>query len=255
MHPKRQNAHGIYLTGIRDGQPRQAMATHTGARYRQHSTGVPDGKEGFIAFFDEFVQRHPQRDIRIVRSWVDGPLVFVQAYQDLDHGQARWATLDFFATDADDRVIEHWDVIVAHTDQTPSGHSSIDGPTEIEDLPQTEANRQRVRDLFAQALIPGAADRLADYVSPTTLVQHSLTQPDGFAAFQALTTGPAARLRYRELVLLAGQGNFVATLAKADYDGQPYAQADIFRLADGRVVERWEAGEPVPAQPVNSGKF
>lgn len=34
-----------------------------------------------------------------------------------------------------------------------------------------------------------------------------------------------------------GQGNFVATLCKARWEGAPYAQADLFRVEDGLVVE------------------
>jgi len=60
---------------------------------------------------------------------------------------------------------------------------------------------------------------------------------------------------YDEIVLLVGSGNFVATLCKARSDDQPMAQVDVFRLADGKVVEHWDNVEPVPEHDVNSGKF
>jgi len=97
------------MEGIRDGRVREAVEAYTGDRYTQHSTGVADGVGGFVAFFEPFVERTPLRDIRIVRSIVDGSFVFVQVYQDLNNGEARWLTTDMFDTDANGKIVEHWD--------------------------------------------------------------------------------------------------------------------------------------------------
>jgi len=70
------NVHRIYLEGIAGGQARKAVHACTGHRYTQHSTGVVDGAEGFLAFFEPFLDRNPKRDIRIVRSFQDGPWCF-----------------------------------------------------------------------------------------------------------------------------------------------------------------------------------
>ena len=87
MTRKLDNAHGLYLTGIRDGQPREAVSRFTGGRYTQHSTGVADGQEGFVAFFEPFLERCPKRDIQILRSIEDGRYCFVHAIQVLDGGE------------------------------------------------------------------------------------------------------------------------------------------------------------------------
>lgn len=139
MNQKLANATGLYLDGIRDGNVRQAVEKYTGDRYTQHSTGVADGVEGFVAFFEPFVERNPFRDIRIIRSIVDGDNVFVHAYQDINNGEAKWVTTDLFDTDDDDKVIEHWDVIAPYHD------GAVDGPTEVTDLDRTEDNRALVR--------------------------------------------------------------------------------------------------------------
>ena len=51
----------------------------------------------------------------------------------------------------------------------------------------------------------------------------------------------------------------MATLCRANWnDGkinQDYAQVDIFRIENGKVVEHWDNVEPVPEENVNSGKF
>ena len=75
--------------------------------------------------------------------------------------------------------------------------------------------------------------------------------------FKALALMKDKPLVYTDIVLLVGQGNFVATLCKATWEGAPYAQVDLFRIEDGLIVEHWDAAEPVPPREewANSGKF
>ena len=44
----RDRAIDLYMTGIRDGRPHEALDRNIGARYTQHSTGVADGKDGWV---------------------------------------------------------------------------------------------------------------------------------------------------------------------------------------------------------------
>lgn len=60
MGNKKKNAIGLYMEGIRDGNPRAAIKKFTGKRYTQHSTGVKDGVEGFIEFFEPFIKKTPK---------------------------------------------------------------------------------------------------------------------------------------------------------------------------------------------------
>ena len=260
MSQKLENAKNLYLEGIRDGNAREAVTKYTGDRYTQHSTGVKDGIEGFVEFFEPFIAKNPKRDIQIIRSLVDGQFVFLHAYQSLNDGAAQWVTTDFFDTDDHDKIIEHWDVISEYADSTPSGHTSIDGPTEITDLEQTEANKELVRNLIKDGLMKGGnPENLSKYISEEQYIQHNKEVADGLEHFQKLASMPNRPLNYEEIVLLVGQGNFVATLCKANWnDGslnQDYAQVDIFRIENGKVVEHWDNVEPVPENDVNGGKF
>ena len=40
---------------------RAAASAYTGARLVQHSTGVRDGADGFVEFFEPFIERNPVR--------------------------------------------------------------------------------------------------------------------------------------------------------------------------------------------------
>ena len=50
MSHKIENVKALYLEGIRDGNAREAVTKYTEDRYTQHSAGVADGVEGFVAF-------------------------------------------------------------------------------------------------------------------------------------------------------------------------------------------------------------
>ncbi|MCI4666750.1 MAG: hypothetical protein MRZ79_01215 [Bacteroidia bacterium] len=260
MSKKLENARNLYLEGIRDGKAREAVTKYTGDRYTQHSTGVRDGIEGFVEFFEPFIARNPKRDIQIVRGLVDGQYVFIHAFQSLNDGEAKWVTTDFFDTDENDKIIEHWDVIAEFSESTPSGHTSVDGPTEITDLDKTEENKELVRKLLNDALMRGGnPENITKYISTEKYIQHNKEVADGVEHFLTLAKMPNRPLNYDELVLMVGQGNFVATLCKANWnDGklkQDYAQVDLFRIEDGKIVEHWDNVEPVPENDVNSGKF
>ena len=255
MNQKLANAHGLYLDGIRDGNVRGAVEAYTGDRYTQHSTGVADGVEGFVEFFDSFVEKNPVRDIRIIRSIVDGSYVFVHAYQDINNGEARWVTTDLFDTDGNDRIVEHWDVIAAFADPSVTGHTQIDGPTEIVDEHLTEQNKDVVASFVDDVLVNRRVEKIVDYVSSERYIQHNPLVPDGIVAFQQFMSGAGADMVYRNVFKIIGQGNFVMVYSQV-FLGQELAVFDLFRVADGAIVEHWENIEPLPEGPQpNSGKF
>lgn len=249
---KLQNAIGLYMEGIRDGRPREAVAKYTGARYTQHSTGVADGQAGFIAFFEDFLQRCPKREIEVVRAIEDGRYVFCQAAQNLNDGASRWITTDLFDTDDDDKIIEHWDVISEWRDDTADGRSQLGGSAEVQDLSRTSENKALVQHFVEAVLIGGAHERMTEFVADD-LEQHDLSLGNGVSAWREALA--STRTRYRDLFRLIGQGNFVVTYCEVDVAGASHAVFDVYRLAEGRIVERWTNREIVPEDTGNSGKF
>ncbi len=259
-HPGLANAKRLYLEGIRDGNVRGAVESYTGDRYTQHSTGVRDGVEGFVEFFEPFVERNPVRDIEIVRSYVDGRFVFVQAAQSLNNGEARWVTTDLFDTDGNGKIVEHWDVIHALGGEGPSGHTQIDGAVEITDLHRTEENKAVVRRLLTEAFCESPTAEFSEFISSDTYINHNPDAPDGLDSLVAMDKGARERgetLYYRQIHRIIGQGNFVVSFAHQVWNSIDYAAFDIFRLEGGLIVEHWDNVETLPpeADLVNSDKF
>ncbi|MGH1428644.1 MAG: nuclear transport factor 2 family protein [Arenicella sp.] len=257
MNNKVNNAKALYLEGILEGKAKEAVEKYTGIRYTQHSTGVRDGKEGFLEFFEPFIARNPVRHIDIVRSFSEGQYVFVHAYQSLNNGEAEWVTMDFFDTDDQDKIIEHWDVITAFKGKNSFGRTQVDGATEVNDLESTEKNKAIVKSMLQDLLMPeGNVDNAGEYIHQD-YIQHNNEVGDGLDNFVNLLNAPNRPLWYHDIVLMVACGNFVATLCRASFNKQEYAQVDLFRLEESLIVEHWDAAEPVPAKEalVNSGKF
>jgi predicted SnoaL-like aldol condensation-catalyzing enzyme len=260
MGARVNNAKSLYLTGIRDGKPADAISRYAGERYTQHSTVVKDGKEGFVEFFTDWTSRNPDRDIEIVRAFEDGRYVFLHVTQSLDGGASRWVTADIFDTDDQARMIEHWDIISEWVDETASGHTQFDGPTEPTDLDKTAQNKALVGAFIENVLTKGQADRITDYISTETYIQHNpliADGLDGLGAFLTSLAGDGKSMAYKETYLLIGSGDFVAALSRLDFAGTEMAAIDLFRVSGGKIVEHWDVMEPVPAEDelVNSGKF
>lgn len=260
MGQRLENAKRLYAEAIGDGRPREAIEQYSGARYVQHSTPVRDGKEGFVEFFDDFLQRNPVRDIQIVRGFEDGRYVFLHVVQDLNNGEFRYVTADIFDTDDDARMIEHWDIIEEMVDESASGRTQVDGPTEPADLDKTEANRAHVTAFLHEVLKSGDYGTLTSYINPDTYAQHNPQVADGLdglATFVDALAQDGVSMVYREIHKVVACGSFVAALSHVDLGGTDMAVVDLFRVEGGLIVEHWDVMEEITPRDtwVNSGKF
>lgn len=260
MGQRLDNATNLYLEAIRDGDYEQAINTYAGQRYTQHSTPVKDGKAGFVEFFADFLERNPIRDIEILRGFEDGPYVFLHVLQTLNNGEFRYVTADIFDTDEDGKLIEHWDIIAEVTDGTSSDHTQIDGPTEPTDLNKTAQNKSHVRSYLTEVLGEGRYEKIGDYISRATYVEHSVGVEDEVDNVIARLRGLAAAgvpLVYNRIHRIVGSGSFVAALSEASHGETGIAVIDLYRVEEGLIVEHWDVTEEItpPDTWVNTGKF
>ena len=249
------NVRRIYLEGIAGGNAREAVLKYTGHRYTQHSTGVGDGAEGFLAFFEPFVERNPSRDIEIKRIFEDGPWVFCSAYQSLNDGAAQWVTMDMFYTDADGLILEHWDTIAPYVADTASGTDMVGGATEVDLTADTAANKALVLEFTKQVRQEGDLSKIEQFVA-LDLVEHAGPIKAGSAGL-ADWIGSDEAGAYEMLFQLIGQGDFVVTYGKRHARGKDIAVFDLYRIAGGKIAEHWMNEEEISPREAwgNSGKF
>ena len=249
------NVRDIYLDGIAGGNAREAVLRNTGHRYTQHSTGVGDGAEGFLEFFEPFVARNPKREIEIRRILEDGRWVWCSAYQSLNDGAAQWVTMDLFYTDKDGLILEHWDTIAPYVAKTESGEDMVGGVTDVDIDADTEENKALVLEYTKQVRQEGDVSKLSNFVS-AGVVQHAAPIGVGLDGL-ATWLGSDDAGQYEMLFQLVGQGDFVVTYGKRYAASKEVAVFDLYRIAGGKIVEMWMNEEEVSPRDAwgNSGKF
>lgn len=250
-----ENVRRLYMEGIAGGDAREAVQKYTGHRYTQHSTGVGDGVEGFLAFFEPFVARNPKRDIEILRILEDGPWVFCNAYQSLNDGEAEWVTMDLFFTDENGLILEHWDTIAPYQAHTVSGEDMVRGTVDVDANAVSEASKTVVREFTKQVLQEGQLDRLEHFVADD-IIQHAAPIGGGLAGM-AEWIGSDTAGAYEMLFELIGQGDFVVTYGKRHARGKDIAVFNVYRIAGGKIAEHWMNEEEISPREAwgNSGKF
>lgn len=78
--------------------------------YRQHNPQVPDGKKPFVSYFTDYFKQHPQSRAKIIRSAVDGDLVWLHIHSTENAKDRGQSIVDIFRV-RDGKIVEHWDVI------------------------------------------------------------------------------------------------------------------------------------------------
>ncbi|MCO5183194.1 MAG: nuclear transport factor 2 family protein [Anaerolineae bacterium] len=121
LESNKRNAIAFYRMAYH-GEPRKAVELYVGDDYIQHNPLVGDGKEPFIAYFEEMARDYPDKDIEFVRAVAEGDLVALHTHQ-IWPGNDEYVTMDFFRFDDNGKIVEHWDAI-----QQISAESKNDNP-------------------------------------------------------------------------------------------------------------------------------
>jgi predicted SnoaL-like aldol condensation-catalyzing enzyme len=221
--------------------------------YRQHSL-APDGPEGtrqVVATFHDGVRYER------VRVIADGDLV---ALHGIYHGfgPTPFVAFDLLRVNADGKLAEHWDALTPLVNDTTSGRSQTDGPTESGDLDKTDANRNLVAEFADSVLKGGDYSVLTDYISADTYAQHNPEAADGLDGFRAAGdkwSEQGKKLVYKTIHKVVAEGDFVLLVSEGEF-GIPVAYWDLFRVQEGKIVEHWDVVAPIPSEiPHDNGVF
>lgn len=232
-----------------------AAAVINSDKYIQHNLGVADGLAGFGAVLAQLPPGSAKANV--VRVFQDGGFVF--AHTDYNFFGPKTG-FDIFRFE-DGKIVEHWDNLQETKPANASGRTQVDGPTEAEDLDKTAANKALIAELVQTVFIDGKTDQIANYISTETYLQHNPSVGDGLEALGAALAGMAEAgtpMIYEKNHAVFGEGNFVLTVSEGVFLGNKVAFYDLFRVADGKVVEHWDAIEQIPPRSEwknDNGKF
>jgi len=119
-----------------------------------------------------------------------------------------------------------------------------------------ESNKKTVVAFFTRAYNDyEPADAVAKYVG-SQYIQHNPDTAEGAAAFvestkQWIAQSPKVSVEIKRVI---AEGDLVVThdLVRCSPDDRGFAGIDIFRLENGKIVEHWDARQPVPEKAANN---
>ncbi len=241
------------LKSIETGDP-APVAVVNEEKYIQHNPQTQEGSEGLAALFKRLSQTSPR--VNIVRAFEDGDFVFAHTEYDFSRRNIGFEVFRF----EDGRAVEHWDNIQPRQGPNASGHGMVDGPTDATDHALTGANRALVRTFVETVLMKGDLDRLDDYLDTASFTDHSpgvATIADLRTALESMEDGRRL-VDYRHVHRVLAEGNFVLSVCEGYLRGNHTSFYDLFRVADGKLVEHWDTTEKIAPRSEwknNNGKF
>jgi predicted SnoaL-like aldol condensation-catalyzing enzyme len=227
--------------------------------YIQHNPGVPTGAAPIIGFIPAL--QDSGIGVTTHRIIAEGDFVVLHNTYTNAHafGAATLVAFDVYRVE-NGKAAEHWDNLQAPGGPNPSGRTMTDGATEITDRHLTAENKALVTAFANDVLIGGQFDRVTDYITGGNgYLQHNPQIGDGLdalgAAFAALARA-GTPVTYTRVHRTVAEGNFVFLMSEGAIGPAPTAFFDLFRVADGRIVEHWDVVSPIPSEMAHdNGKF
>ena len=225
-------------------------------KYIQHNLGAADGLAGFGALMAQLPANSAK--VTTVRVFQDGDYVFSQTDYDFFGPKIGF---DIFRYE-NGKIVEHWDNLQETPKQpNPSGHTMIDGTTEVKDLDKTASNKELVKNFVTDILVNGKMEKLAGYFDGDNYIQHNpqiADQLSGLGKALEYLGSIGVTMKYDTIHKVLGEGNFVLVVSEGTFGGKHTSFYDLFRVENGKIAEHWDVIEEIPAKENwknSNGKF
>lgn len=241
---------GTFLDAVAS-QDAETMRQFANEDYIQHNPFVPTGLAPFIGMLP--ILKEHGTNAENVRMFQDGNYVFMHNIwkNAKPFGADEMVAFDIIRVDENGKVAEHWDAMTVLVQETASGRTQTDGPTTVEDLDKTDANKALAVALVEDVLMGKNPSKITDYISAEQYHQHNPDIKDGLSGIVEAVeylTAQNNMFKYTKIHKVLGEGNFVLTVSEGEWGGKSHVFYDLFRMKDGKIVEHWDVIQEIPTE-------
>ena len=241
---------GTFLGAVLKNDP-ETMRKLANADYIQHNPFLPTGLEPFIQMLP--VLQENGTTAENIRMFQDGNYVFMHNIwrNAKPFGADKMVSFDIIRIDENGVVAEHWDAMTPLVNETVNGRTQTDGPTEVQELDKTEANKALAKALVEDVLMGKAPNKITDYISAEIYHQHNPGIKDGLQGIVEAVeylTSQNNMFQYTKIHKVLGEGNFVLTVSEGQWNNTNNVFYDLFRIENDKVVEHWDVIQPIPTE-------
>ena len=232
---------------------RQIIENWVSEDYIPHYPDIETGKDALLDFFDQIQKMDISIDIR--RAIEDGDYVAVHSEY-----TGPLIVFDVFRFE-NGKIVEHWASAQEKIEKTVSGHTMIDGSTEIKDKEKTIENKALLKELVDDVFIGGDYGKMSNLFEDDNYIQHNPWFSDGLSGLIKGLEEMAKKgmeMKFTKNHMILGEGNFVLSVSEGYWRGEHVSFFDLFRIENGKFVEHWDVIETIkpPEEWKNqNGKF
>jgi len=250
MNMNKKETVGAFLNAVLKNDP-ATMRELANEDYIQHNPFIPTGLEPFIQMLP--VLQENGTTAENIRMFQDGNYVFMHNIwrNAKPFGADEMVSFDIIRIDEDGKVAEHWDAMTPLVNETASGRTQTDGPTEATDLDKTEENKAIARAMVEDILMGKNPEKITEYISSEQYHQHNPGIKDGLSGIVEAVeylTSQNNMFRYTKIHKVLGEGNFVLTVSEGEWNGTTNVFYDLLRFENGKAVEHWDVIQPIPVE-------
>jgi predicted SnoaL-like aldol condensation-catalyzing enzyme len=205
--------------------------------------------------YDRSVPHKSQFQFRIVRAFEDEGLIFVHAAHAPVGEGSGWVTMSLMSSKPDCQVDVGHQVTMRVDVKVNPDKTMVAGTKQLGDLGATDRNKAHVKGLFDVVMTERRVDQIGRFMNWSDFRSHHPDlEPDTndfhrYLERLLLCTRPLRVIAVHDII---GQGNFVAAFSTVEWRDCQYKVCDLFRMADGLIVEHWDVFEPVRARGMAS---
>jgi predicted SnoaL-like aldol condensation-catalyzing enzyme len=257
LSQKEKAASFLEAVNTRDVAAIEGLVTEN---YIQHNPFLPTGRAAFVQVVTTVLADNNTK-VENQRMLEEGNFVAMHNLwiNAAPFGADTVVSFDILRFDDNGKIAEHWDAIQPWASQTANGNTMIDGPVNITNLDETEANKALAVSIIEDVLMGQNPNNITNYIAED-YIQHNPGIDNGLAGIQAAVDYLISinnMFQYTTIHKVIGEGNFVLTISEGQWNGTTNAFYDLFRMENGKAVEHWDVIQPVPTTGLanNNGMF